>query len=230
MKIANYLNRKKIKNEFLLTEKKPLIYQIVPFESKGFWGKILFEVQWFPHLDKLTPVIGALMLAGLAQLQIPLPGTPVPLTGQTFGILVIALILGRNRGALSTSIYLLAGALGMPVFTQGKSGLFWGPTFGYLFGMLAATVVMGHLYEKLGFSENNLSENKQIKNNLFFKFLGITILGELIIFGFGLVVLSFFVPQQLLLSSGLWPFLPGEILKMMLVSALVTVLQVKAWK
>lgn len=93
-------------------------------------------------------VTGFAAFNGLAaQLTIPLPFTPVPLTMQTFAVLVTAAALGTVRGSLSLGLYVLIGAAGAPWFAHGGSGL-GGPTFGYLIGFLLAGVLVGRLADR----------------------------------------------------------------------------------
>src|SRR5690242_2967503 len=82
---------------------------------------------------------GVALLSALAQVVIHLPWTPVPITGQTFGIALLALSWGRKRAVAAMVSYLAIGALGVPVFALGQTGLSFGPTMGYLVGMLFAT-------------------------------------------------------------------------------------------
>ena len=95
-------------------------------------------------------ILGSLFIAILAQISIPLPFSPVPITGQTVGVILVGALLGANRGALSILCYLLEGASGMPVFAQMKSGLhiLIGPTAGYLWGFILAAFLIGYLSEK----------------------------------------------------------------------------------
>ena len=90
---------------------------------------------------------GSLLLALCAQIRIPLPFTPVPITGQTFAVLLLPVILGGWRGPAAVAIYLLQGALGLPFFAGGAAGVaaLVGPTGGYLFGFLAASVMLAIL-------------------------------------------------------------------------------------
>ena len=95
-------------------------------------------------------VAGGAGLVGLAaQFSIPLPGTPVPLTLQTFAVLLSGAALGFHRAALSMVLYLLAGAAGVPWYADGKSG-FGGPTFGYIVGFIAAAALVGFLASRGG--------------------------------------------------------------------------------
>ena len=90
---------------------------------------------------------GALFLAALAQVAIPVPGSPVPVTGQTLGVLLLATAYGANLGASTFTLYLLIGLAGAPVFANQGHGLerLIGPTGGYLVGMLIASWVLGAL-------------------------------------------------------------------------------------
>lgn len=159
--------------------------------------------------EALYIIAGFFLLSILAQVAIPLPWTPVPITGQTFGVTLIALSWGRKRALGITATYLLAGSMGLPVFAGAKSGLILGPTFGYLLGMLVSSYAVGHLSD-LGFT-------KTFKKSLLAAFVG-----SFFVFSFGLLVLSFFVPSSTLLMAGLLPFIPGDILKNTLAAVLST--------
>lgn len=92
---------------------------------------------------------GAIAIALTAQISVHLPFTPVPITGQTFGVAVVALLLGRVRGLLAVLTYLSAGALGAPVFADFSSiTALWGPTSGYLLGFIPAAFVAGTMADK----------------------------------------------------------------------------------
>ncbi|MHB9130254.1 MAG: biotin transporter BioY [Armatimonadota bacterium] len=95
--------------------------------------------------------IGAVALALLSQVRIPLPYTPVPVTLQVFGVLMLGGLLGPRLGALAVAEYLLMGLAGLPVFTHGAWGIgvFAGATGGYLIGFVPAAVVVGLLYARL---------------------------------------------------------------------------------
>ena len=73
--------------------------------------------------DILLVVGGSLCVAGMAQVRIPLPFTPIPITGQTFAVLLVGAVLGARRGAASLVLYLIQGMLGLPFFAGGASGL-----------------------------------------------------------------------------------------------------------
>ena len=144
--------------------------------------------------------IGVVGLSLLAQIAIPLPWTPVPITGQTFGVALAALLWGRKRGVAVVLSYLFIGYLGLPVLALGKSGIAMGPTAGYLLGMVIASYWMGMLAD-FGWTKSYL------------KTCLVASSGSLIIFAFGAAVLSFFVPSKDILVMGVLPFLPGEIVK-----------------
>ncbi len=154
----------------------------------------------------LCILTGVTLLSLLAQITIPLPWTPVPITGQTFGVALTALLWGRSRGTVVVIGYLTLGVLGFPVFALGKSGISIGPTFGYLVGMLVAAYVMGSLSDR-GWTRK------------FWQSYLTAFIGSCITFSFGLVGLSFFVPHENLLVAGLFPFLPGDLIKTFLASS-----------
>lgn len=149
---------------------------------------------------------GVLLLVVLSQLAIPLPWTPVPLTGQTLGVLLISLWGGRRFAPVCFTVYLGLGAAGAPVFALGGAGFVLGPTTGYLLGMALASFLVGHLAD-LGWGKT------------FFKRFLAGLLGITLILGMGVWGLSFFIPNKMLLMTGLLPFLPGEIIKVFIVSA-----------
>ena len=146
-----------------------------------------------------------LLLAGCAYVTIHLPFSPVPITGQTFGVLLVAMALGRTRGTAVVAAYVMEGALGLPVFAGGTTGpaILVGPTGGYLLGFVAAAAVVGFLADR-GWSRT-----------LGLSLLAMTI-GTAIIFAVGLAQLSLFVPADLLLATGFTPFLIGGAIKIAL--------------
>src|SRR5689334_2431662 len=86
------------------------------------------STRYFPRAnswlrDLTLIVLGSLFVALLAQVEITLPFTPVPITGQTFGVLLVAAALGSKRGAASMALYLAEGALGLPFFAGGAHGM-----------------------------------------------------------------------------------------------------------
>lgn len=138
-----------------------------------------------------------------AFIRIPLPFTPVPLTLQTFVVLLSAAMLGAKLGVAAQLSYIFLGVLGLPVFSGAGSGLFYllGPTGGYLFGFILAT---GFIAKFIKLNNNNLSVIFCI---LFFGNLIILSCGLLwlkVVFGYGL--------DKLLVISFL-PFIPGDLIK-----------------
>ena len=156
-----------------------------------------------------------LVLVATSYLVINLPFSPVPITGQTFGVLLIAMALGRVRGMAVVLAYILEGAMGLPVFAGGRAGLpvLLGPTGGYLIGFVAAAWVIGSLADR-GWDRK------------YFSSLAAMMIGTGIIFTCGLAQLSQFVPADGLMVTGLYPFLPGAAIKI----ALASVLLPSVWK
>ncbi len=152
-------------------------------------------------------LVGVFGLSLLAQIALPLPWTPVPITGQTFGVALAGLMWGRKRGVAVVASYLVIGGLGAPVFAMGQSGLVMGPTTGYLVGMVIASYWMG-LLSDFGWTQT------------FLKSYAAALSGSMIIFLCGMVVLSAFVPTKDLLAAGVFPFLPGDFIKTVIASAI----------
>lgn len=170
----------------------------------------LINLKQDPLTWNLAAVLtGVLLIAGLAQISIPLPWTPVPVTGQTFGVALVSLLWGRTRAVSTVTSYLILGFAGLPIFAMGKSGFVLGPTSGYLFGMCAASLAMG-TFADYGFARR-------------FRTAWLSALvGSAIVFSCGLIGLSFFVPNSQLMNLGLLPFLPGDLIKTSLAAWLVS--------
>ena len=158
--------------------------------------------------DAVLVVGFALLTAIAAQIEIPLGFTPVPLTGQTFAVLLSGAVLGMRRGALSQLVYWFAGLTGLPFYSGGAGG--WekgtGATMGYLIGFVVASGAIGYLAEK-----------KHDRN--FATSLPAMLLGSTIIYAFGAAWLSFHLNlplangEQNAISLGVAPFLVGDSLK-----------------
>ncbi|MEW6049899.1 MAG: biotin transporter BioY [Candidatus Zixiibacteriota bacterium] len=150
------------------------------------------------------------LLVACSYIAVPLPFSPVPVTGQTFGVMVIAMTLGRIRGTAVVLAYLLEGALGLPVLAGGNAGLpvFFGATGGYLFGFVGAAYVMGWL------ADNGW-------HRTLFRSLSAMLIGQVVIYTCGLAWLSGFMPSGQLLVAGLFPFLPGAAAKIALAGGVI---------
>jgi biotin transport system substrate-specific component len=160
-------------------------------------------------------VVGGAVLTGLAaQISVPVPGSPVPVTGQTFAALLVGTALGARRGFLSLALYALAGVAGVPWFAGGASGAA-APSFGYILGMLIASTVLGALARR-GADRSVL------------RTAGAMLLGEAIIYAVGVPYLAFAtgMSANAAIAAGLTPFLIGDALK----AALAMGLLPGAWK
>lgn len=166
----------------------------------------------FPRSTVLTQglfvMAGVTFIALLAQIAIPVPGSPVPVTGQTLAVLLIGTTYGARLGVLTFATYLLAGVAGAPIFapsaTSANHGIdrLIGATGGYLVGMLVASLVLGYLADRKADQKFRTS-------------FPALLLGDAIIFTFGLLWL-----QQTLdlswaktIAAGFTPFILGEAIK-----------------
>jgi biotin transport system substrate-specific component len=149
-------------------------------------------------------LFGALTAAG-AFIVIPMP--PVPITAQTFFLNIAAILLGGPLGAVSQFVYIMLGVVGVPVFAGGKAGLgvIFGPTGGYLLGFIMAAFVIGTV-------------NKMKKSAGIFWYIFSMLIGMLIIYFLGSLQLSLVVKMSFhkALAVGVLPFIPGDIIKIML--------------
>ena len=152
--------------------------------------------------DLSVVLAASFFVALLAQVSIRLPFTPVPITGQTFAVLFIGLLLGSRRGAYAILLYLGEGLVGLPVFAGGAAGPAYllGPTGGYLLGFVGAAFLTGLCAER-GWDRH------------FLKSLAALAAGNLVIFFCGALWLSLFVGRRNVWTAGVWPFLPGMVLK-----------------
>jgi biotin transport system substrate-specific component len=166
-------------------------------------------------MNVLLVVAASLVTAAAAQLELRLPWTPVTITGQTFAVLLCGVTLGARRAFAAQLVYLLEGACGLPVFAGGAAGAAWlaGPTGGYLVAFPFAAALTGALAERTW-------DRKPV--TMFCAMLA----GSVVIFALGLAQLSRFVPSGALLSAGLLPFIPGDILKSLLAAGVLPL----AWK
>jgi biotin transport system substrate-specific component len=166
--------------------------------------------------DVTLIVLGALFVAVLAQVKIPLLFTPVPLTGQTFAVLIVSATLGSKRGAASMVLYIALGALGLPVFAGGAAGMAYlsGATLGYLVGFVIAAYIMGLLAER--------GLERSVRTSLV-PFL----VGTVIIYVCGVAWLTILLGNlREALAAGLLPFLAGDAIKLVAASLALPA----AWK
>lgn len=153
---------------------------------------------------------GSLVVALSAQLQFVLPFTPVPITGQTFAVLLVGAALGSRRGALAMLAYLAEGAAGLPVFHGGGCCVPWlmGATAGYLWSYPLVAWIVGRLAE-YGWDRRPGTAALAM------------LVGNAAIYAVALPWLSFFVGRDRVLEAGLLPFLPGDLVKVALAAAVL---------
>jgi biotin transport system substrate-specific component len=152
---------------------------------------------------------GTVFLAVMAQIAFPIPGSPVPFTGQTLGVLLLGTAYGAGLGFSTIAFYLLMGMAGAPIFSSGTSGIerIVGPTGGYLVGMLISSLVLGALAGR--------KWDQRIKT-----VIPTMIIGNLVIFAIGLLWLNQYTGQSWLwtFEKGFTPFVFGEIIKIAIAS------------
>jgi biotin transport system substrate-specific component len=167
--------------------------------------------------DVLLVSAGALLTALCAQIVIPIRGDPVPITGQTFAVLLSGAALGSTRGAAAMGLYLALGLVGLPVYSDQGSGLevIAGATGGYLIGFPIAAWVVGRL------AERRMDRSP-------WKALPVFTVGSLIVFATGEPWLAVAADLSLAeaISLGLLPFIPGGIVKAVAAAGLLPA----AWK
>ncbi len=153
---------------------------------------------------------GSLFIALAAQIAIPLPFSPVPVTGQTLAVLLTGILLGSRRGSVCLFLYLAEGSIGLPVFAGGAAGLIHllGPTGGYLLGFVVAAFLTGWLAER--------GWDRRIATSII-----VMLLGNCVIFCFGLLWLAYFVGPARVIGLGLVPFIAGEIVKMIIAAMIL---------
>jgi biotin transport system substrate-specific component len=168
-------------------------------------------------LDAALVVLFGTSMAAFARLSLHLPFTPVPITGQTLGVLLTGALLGSRRGALAMLVYLGEGIAGLPVFQSGASA--WtptiagvpeiiGPSAGYLFSYPIAAFLVGLLAER-GWTRS------------FGRSLLAMLAGEAVIYAVGLPWLALYVGARSAVPLGLLPFIPGDAVKLVIAAALV---------
>ncbi|MFC1983858.1 biotin transporter BioY [Chloroflexota bacterium] len=171
-------------------------------------------------VKKLTLALGLACLIGLvAQIRITLPWSPVPVTGQTFAVLLAGVLLGRWWGGISLTIYAGLGAVGVPWFAGWGSGLGYlaGPTGGYILGFILAALFLGHFTDTYIRSRSFVS---MLVLMLFANFILIYVPG---LFQLGLwlnLVKGEPVAFTTLLGMGALPFIAGDVTKAFIAAAI----------
>lgn len=176
-------------------------------------------------IERIAPAVPAslaarvgLVLAGTAVLalaaKVQVPFWPVPMTLQTLAVLMLGALYGARLAGATVLAYLAEGAVGLPVFASG-AGLAYmaGPTGGYLLGLLAAAVLVGWAADR-GLLRRLLPA------------AAVFLAAEALIFAPGVGWLAGFTGAEKALAAGLWPFLPGEALKL----AVAAVLTTRLWR
>ena len=148
---------------------------------------------------------------------IPLAGLAVPLTMQTLAVLLAAAVLGWLRGLISVLLYVVLGAVGLPIFTGGKAGLgvLVGPTGGYIFGFLVAAVITGYLSYSFALTSKKNRTPKMVISTVAGSLLGISVFGIIGLMLFAKMSLNDAFVTNLL-------YLPGDLIKAFL-AAIVAV-------
>jgi biotin transport system substrate-specific component len=162
--------------------------------------------------DAVLVVAYAVLVGLTAQIVIPLPFTPVPITGQTFGVLLGGMAIGWRRGILGMLLYTALGLAGLPWFAGGHGGLeiAGAPSFGYILGFVAAALTVGRLAE-WGFDRNSASA------------LAAMVIGNLVIYAFGVawLVTDLHLSVAKGLALGVFPFLLGDAIKALIAACVL---------
>ncbi|MFD3545443.1 biotin transporter BioY [Streptomyces sp. NPDC058655] len=165
-------------------------------------GAVLADLLPASRVRDIALVVGGAALTGLAaQVAVPVPGSPVPVTGQTFAALLVGASFGARRGFLALALYALLGTAGVPWFANGTSGAS-GASFGYVLGMLLAATVVG-AFAQQGADRSVL------------RTAGTMLLGSAVIYAVGVPYLMAATGMSLsaAVAAGLTPFLIGDALK-----------------
>jgi biotin transport system substrate-specific component len=167
----------------------------------------------------LLAFAGSWLVALLAQFEIPLPFTPVPITGQTLGVLLVGASLGAGLGGVSMVLYLAQGAIGLPFFSGGDSGVEFlrlsAATGGYLWGFVLAAAVVGALAER--------KWDRSVRSSI-----GAMFLGEVVLYAVAIpwLMQALDVPLSRALELGLAPFVVGDTIKLLAAAGLLPL----AWR
>jgi biotin transport system substrate-specific component len=170
----------------------------------------------FPRLgliaDAVLIMAGAGLVALSAQISIPLPFTPVPITGQTFAVVLVGASLGAVRGTGSLTLYVLVGLAGAPVYADGDHGLaaLTSASGGYIAGFVVAAALTGFLAERRW-------------DRRFAPAVAAMLTGNVVIYLVGLPWLAVVLDTSLekTLELGLYPFVPGDVFKLYVAASLL---------
>ncbi|MFL6228962.1 MAG: biotin transporter BioY [Pyrinomonadaceae bacterium] len=175
-------------------------------KAETFVGATLAPLGW---VKQVALVVAFSLLVALSA-QVVIPTQPVPITGQTFVVLLAAALLGSRLGALAMFAYLIEGASGLPFFRGGNAGLAYmlGPTGGYLLAYPVAAFVTGLLAER-GWDRRFLTAAAAMA------------LGSLVILAGGWLWLSRFMPAEQAFQFGVARFLVGDVIKIALAAAVL---------
>ena len=174
--------------------RKPVLAAITPLK-KHWAGQIALVV------------MGSVVVAWLAQISIPLPWTPIPVTGQTLGVLLVGGALGGWLGGASLLLYLVEGAIGLPVFAPHASSAILGATGGYLVGFILMAATVGWLAER-GWDRSLMRS------------IGAMAIGELVLYAIAVPWLGFYVGFGRAIPLGFVPFISGDALKLLIAGGL----------
>ncbi len=165
-----------------------------------------------PIAKMFAVLVGSLVIAALAQISIPVPFSPVPITGQTIGVIMVGGLLGSKHGAFAVMAYLLEGASGIPVFAEFKAGahVLVGPTAGYLWAFIPAAYLTGYCAEK-GFTLKPVTS-----------FLTCFVSTTLILLSGTAFLALFNLGFEKALLLGFYPFLVGDVVKSVVSAAMLT--------
>jgi biotin transport system substrate-specific component len=178
-------------------------------KAETFVGATLAPLGW---VKKIALVVAFSLLVALsAQVAIPLPFTPIPVTMQTFVVLLAGALLGSRLGALTLAAYVLEGAAGLPFFSAGRGGVFYlmlTPATGYLLAYPLAAFATGWLAER-GWDRRYLSAAAAM------------LVGSFVILAGGWLGFLRFAPAAQAFTLGVAPFVPGDLLKVALAAAVL---------
>lgn len=169
--------------------------------KKEAYYKWLYELGWTKRL--LLSLVMASITGITAQIRIPLPFTPVPITGQVLAVLLCGVLMGNIYGGLSMVLYLLIGFAGIPWFSGATCGLPIGPTTGYIIGFIPAALFIGWITE-----QHN-------KTHLFLSLVGLMMTAVFIVYLFGALHFAIFMKTGLkeTISMAVLPFIPVDLFK-----------------